>query len=105
MIGPFISDLLKLQVTRADLLRRAKKKVKTRFGLYTIIQDTINEYGLHVSAKKCFPKFTVENAEKFGAEKTFSWWDEEYWNTGRKEFLDWLIEQYKNDKENLRDLW
>jgi hypothetical protein len=103
MIGPLISDLLKLPVTRVDLLRRARKKVKARLGLYTIIQGTINEYGLQVSAKKCFPKLTIENAKEFGADKTFTWWTEEDWNTGRKEFLDWLIEQYKNDKENLRD--
>ena len=52
-----------------------------------------------------FPKFRREVAFKFGANKSNDWWWEyDVWDTGRMDFLDWLIDQYKDDKTNLRKL-
>ena len=52
-----------------------------------------------------FPKFNVNNAIPFGAsEKSSWWWRPDDWVGGRMAYLDWLIEEYKDDKEDLRKL-
>ena len=103
---PFISNLLGFPVTRKEVLKRAKK-FKGR-SLCFSISHTLNEYDIlhsfnHLYA--LFPKFIKRNALPFGANR-FSewWWDEFVWETGRMDFLDWLIEEYKDDKTDLRKL-
>ncbi len=52
-----------------------------------------------------FPKFNINNAIPFGAyEKIGWWWRPHDWDGGRMAYLDWLIEEYKDDKEDLRKL-
>ena len=102
---PFISNLLNLPVTRKEVLERAKK-IKNSGLCYSVINALYN-YGLHSPhpLKNYFPKFMRENALQFGADKRGDWWWEpEIWNTGRMNFLDWLIEEYKDDKTDLRKL-
>ena len=102
---PFISRLLHLPVTRKEVLKRAKKL--KRAGLCFSIDRALIDYGiyLNVSYHYLFPKFRREVALNFGANKSDDWWWEcGVWNTGRMDFLNWLIDQYKDDKTNLRKL-
>ena len=99
---PFISRLLHLPVTRKEVLLRAKKL--KRAGLCFSIDRALIDYGVYTGVvSQCFPKFRREEALKFGADKEDDWWWEPYiWDTGRMDFLDWLIKEYEDDKTNLR---
>lgn len=115
-------------VRRIDVLESAKSEVKsfddyTCFGgLCSLLAEALRYYGILLDGmsfcgrmdelKKFFPLYTHDNAVKFGArsgeqmsEYTFWWpsfvWDEE---GGRMRFLNWLIEQYKDDETDLRTL-
>ena len=105
---PFISRLFNIPVTRKEVLKRAKKL--KRAGLCFSIEEALRNYGVYTGIfrpclVKYFPKFSKEEALNFGAEKEDSWWWEcSVWNTGRMDFLNWLIDQYKDDKTNLRKI-
>lgn len=105
---PFISKLFNLPVTRKEVLLRAKKL--KRGGLCHSIEKALKDYGIYSSLFYTyltiyFPKFRREVAFKFGAHKTNSWWWEYgVWDTGRMDFLNWLIKEYEDDKTNLRKL-
>ena len=103
---PFISNLLNLPVTRKEVLKRAKK-IKHGGICFSVI-DVLEDYGLlnnYHYLTEYFPKFTKENALQFGADKERNWWwKPDVWDTGRMDFLDWLIEEYKDDKTDLRKL-
>jgi hypothetical protein len=101
---PFISNLFNLPVTRKEVLKRAKKIKKS--GLCYTIRDALHKYNIYSRNPEIyFPKFERKNALQFGADKFYEWWWIPYvWDTGRMDFLDWLIEQYKDDKTNLRKL-
>lgn len=98
-------------ITRVEVLRRVKS-LKTSKGLCEgLLYVMGQEFDLDISISTAFPLFTNENARKFGAkpiEEFISrieyWWEMGNWNTGREDFLDWLIEQYKDDTTNLRKL-
>ena len=103
---PFISRLFHLPVTRKEVLKRAKKL--KRAGLCFSIDEALRDYGIDLSyafVVKYFPKFRREEALKFGAHELDSWWwEQNVWDTGRMDFLNWLIDQYKDDKTNLRKI-
>ena len=102
---PFISRLLHLPVTRKEVLKRAKKL--KRAGLCFSIDRALIDYGiyLNVSYHSLFPKFRREEALNFGGRKdSLGWWEYDVWDTGRMDFLDWLIKEYEDDKTNLRKM-
>lgn len=104
---PFISNLFNLPVTRKEVLKRAKKLKGD--GLCFSIDEALRDYGIYLSnallMTKCFPKFRREEALKFGANKSDGWWwEHDVWDTGRMDFLNWLIDQYKDDKTNIRKM-
>ena len=102
---PFISNLFNLPVTRKEVLKRAKKYQIT--GLCHAIIFSLNDYGIYTDHIIVFPLFDRENAKPFKADTYHFgnyWWEKGVWNTGRMDFLNWLIEQYENDKTNLRKL-
>lgn len=102
---PFISNLFKLPVTREEVLKRAKK-IKISGICYSLI-TALKDYGIPYNRllREYFPKFTRENALQFGADNENVWWWIPYvWSTGRMNFINWLIEEYKDDKTNLRKL-
>ena len=103
---PFISNLFNLPVTRKEVLERAKKLKKA--GLCFAIDEALRDYGInlhHPFSTTYFPKFRKEMAFKFGANKLDSWWwPPRIWDTGRMDFINWLIDQYKDDKTDLRKL-
>ena len=98
--------ILDWPVTRVDVLRKAKSYKGP--GLCLAIQQALLYYGLYPvrwSLSKTFPLFTRENAKRFGGDPSrLYWWPIDEWNTGRMDFLNWLIEQYKNDNTDLRKL-
>jgi len=102
---PFISNILNLPVTRKEVLKRAKKL--KREGLCFSIDRVLIDYGIYINVDyhSLFPKFRREEALNFGAEKKGAWWwEQDVWDTGRMDFLNWLIEEYKDDKTNLRKI-
>ena len=95
-------------VYRKDILKCAKEYRRT--GLCSALDfacshlsttPDYNRFQLN-NIYEIFPLFTRENALKFNAdEKSVYWWDPGVWDTGREQFLDWLIEQYKDDNEDI----
>lgn len=58
-----------------------------------------------MEAKKIFPKLSRSNAHDFHSEDDgLYWWEYGDWRGGRMQFLDWLIKEYIDDKENLRNI-
>ena len=102
---PFISNLFNLPVTRKEVLERAKKIRKS--GICSSLIFALEDYCIPCSLqlKMYFPQFVRMNALQFGADTSYEWWWEpDVWDTGRMDFLDWLIEQYKDDKTDLRKI-
>lgn len=115
-------------VHRIDVLESAKLEVKAfddcmNFGgLCPLLCSALRSYGLleddiyfsvNMDAlKKFFPLYTHDNAVEFDAwrDKPMSgcefWWPPFVWDdsSGRMRFLNWLIEQYKDDDTDLRTL-
>ena len=110
----FIKRIFRLPVTRYDILKCAKKRAikypETYGGICNIITDTLLfDFGLSIECflKDYFPKFTYENALKFGAipeHEHMYWWKYKDWKGDRMKFLNWLIQEYKDDKTDLREL-
>lgn len=109
----FIKRIFKLPITRYEVLRCAKKRAikhpEIYGGICNIIIDILTldfDLSMEGTLKDYFPKFTYENAFKFGAipgEHVY-WWKHKDWKGDRMKFLDWLIQEYKDDKTNLRKL-
>jgi hypothetical protein len=59
-----------------------------------------------IEAKKLFPKLSRSNAYDFHLNEDDDgyWWVPGDWKGGRMQFLDWLIEEYRDDKEDLRNI-
>ena len=98
-------------VTRVEVLRYVKSHKIGKGLCGNLLFVMKNEFSLDLPISITFPLFTNENAQKFGAKPVFRyntyseyWWSMGEWNTGREDFLDWLIEQYKDDTTNLRKL-
>lgn len=99
--------ILDCSVTRVDVLRKAKSCKKE--GLCLAIRHALVYYDLPsltlADLSEIFPLFTRENAKRFDGDPFhLYWWPIYEWNTGRMDFLNWLIEQYKNDNTDLRKL-
>jgi len=103
-------------ITKSDILKLLKRSRKDYIGLCCGINAVYNKhvalkYAGHyvdVDIKAMFPLFTRENALGFGASKNNAyWWRPHKWRSWSKPgkcrlaFLDWLIEQYDGDTEDL----
>lgn len=94
-------------VTRLMVLNKAKEL--KRAGLCYSIQEAMAYYGLPIVSiselTSYFPLFTRSRAFSFGARSCRAfWWRYGVWDTGRMDFLNWLIEQYRDDKTDLRTI-
>lgn len=93
-------------VTRKMVLMRASKYRDN--GLCYAIHKSLYEYGIitgYLGLITYFPLFTRNNALAFGASESDDfWWPIGNWSTGRKDFLNWLIKQYRDDKTDLRTI-
>lgn len=98
------------KIKRVDILRKAKSSTYRKTGLCSAIRCALEYYGLSSLSwiddlSEVFPLFTRGNAKRFGADLILVyWWPIGEWNTGRMDFLNWLIEQYKDDNTDLRKL-
>lgn len=116
IIGIFrmVKNILKmvhlLPVYPIDLLIKAKRSYLRARGLCPAIKLSADFFNLH-SAKSCaqyIEKLDIDIAiQKFGAknEPSWYWWEPEIWNTGRLDFLNFLIEENKNNKIDLRKVY
>ena len=93
-------------VTRKMVLMRVEKG-KTNGLCYAIqlaLQDCGIRYCEYFQLSRYFPLFTRQNAIAFGASGAGYWWPIGDWSSGREEFLNWLIEQYKDDQTDLKTI-
>ena len=100
-----LSRIFRLPVSRKTILKRAAKLYKRKAdGLCEALDWSLIDYGIYLRAADAFSEFfSQENAKEFGGILPGFWWPKKDWTSGRSKFLDWLIEQYKNDKTNLRN--
>ena len=94
-------------ITRKEVLEYAKNHYSHCNGLCIAINMALFHYGINIDKSSkiylLFPLFDVKNAIQFGADEDNAyWWESGIWNTGREDFLDWLIERYKDDTTNLK---
>ena len=114
-------EFSKKPITRLDVLQKVKRNKHLFNGLCSAIMETAGSYiqGFNyveedricdgfvicnspdIIANKLIPKFTHENANQFNAVDMAYWWESGNWHTGRMDFLNWLIEQYKDDTEDV----
>lgn len=68
-----------------------------------VCETTETDIGAFVS--RYFPLMLRKNAEPFNVHPFDSyWWPAGDWTGGRMNFLNWLIDQYKDDKTDLKKL-
>ena len=101
-----VKNILHLPVTRVEVLEYAKELQSTHQypGLCALLKDALEYYEIWSFNFIIFPKFKEEYAKHFGASYHGYWWERDRWDTGRLDFLNWLIQQYKNDRTNIRKL-
>lgn len=99
-----IKKLLRLPIYRIDILNNVDTKHYN--GLCEAINDSIYDaFHKYLYLPDIFPLSTYSNALKFDAYRGGSfgyWWRPKDWKRGRRDFFNWLKEQYKNDREDLR---
>lgn len=62
-------------------------------------------YMRYQETEKLFSKFSRSNALDFHLDGDAAyWWKFNDWKGGRMQFLDWLIKEYIDDKEDLRNI-
>jgi hypothetical protein len=89
-------------IYRVDVLKAVKYNYKNcrEYGICTSIRNV----GIN-SLKIVFPKlnyfYAASTIGTYG-DPDFYWWTINDWTGGRMEFLNWLIKEYKNDKENIK---
>ncbi len=100
---------------RIKILRKAKRELRFRGanGICTAIasvlsRKTNNKWTLH-EVYKLFPLLTKSNAERFRSEEDYYCIDGYWWKrgdfglfSGRRQFMRWLIKQYRADKTELK---
>lgn len=95
---------------RVDILRYVKY-IERRWGLcYSIYSALFGRYthtsvAIGFTVSRLFPLMDRKNAMPFNAHPLNAhWWPVGDWTGGRMDFLNWLIDQYKDDKTDLRKL-
>ena len=95
-------------VTRVQVLTFAREHRANAEGLCALLRGALRYYGIYFyEAEEVFSLFTNKNARLFNAQSAHIddyWWPPFEWNTGRLQFLDWLIDQYKDDPTDLTTL-
>ena len=100
-----------LPVYRKDILEYAYEHHEGYIGLCYLLKRSIDAFNCtsadddrHTDLSFIFNTFNLKNAVRFGAEDKGYWWPMWDWSTGRLDFLKKMIDYYKNDKEDLRNL-
>lgn len=97
-------------IYRVDILRYVKY-IEQSLGLCHSIHFALFCCNIHVptevepTVSRFFPLMDRKNAKPFNAHsRAPHWWPAGDWTGGRMDFLNWLIDQYKDDKTDLRKL-
>lgn len=90
---------------RVDILR-CVKYIERHSGLCSSLYFALTHCNVSINtATYPFPLMDRKNAVPFNAQSfTAYWWPIGDWTGGRMDFLNWLIDQYKDDKTDLRKL-
>lgn len=95
-------------IYRVDVLRYAKHKSESFTGLCTCLNFSVRkllDFDRFFKVSDVFPLFDRSFVILFNANVDgMFWWKPGKWDTGRMDFLDYLIKQYEDDKEDLRVL-
>ena len=109
----WLKIFLGLPIYRVDVLVYAfNKNIKSKHpakGLCYALSSALDCVKDNMDILEVFPLFSPETAEQFEAyipmdSYSFYWWTEGDWEGPRKDYLLWLIDQYKDNKENIRKL-
>ena len=103
-----IKAIFNLPVYRKDVLERTKIFHNNYYGLCEGLRENLSYFNIpyihYVNICVYIPKFKT-NVEFFnGNSLSDYWWRSKDWTTGRLDYLNWLIDVYKDDKTNLRKL-
>lgn len=90
-----------LPVYPIDILMEIKNNPLEDSGLCYAIASTSRKFKI-CNEKHHIKKFDKDIAVNFGGKDTLFWWKPGIWNTGRLDFLNFLIEENKNNKIDLR---
>lgn len=108
----WIKKTFNLPVYRKDVLERVKLFHDKYRGLCEGIFKNIMYFNLKTNIRcndinvEYIPKFK-SNVKNYNINIIFLggyWWNKNVWTTGRMDYLNWLINEYKDDKTNLRKL-
>lgn len=91
-------------VYRKDIIEYALKHNHSA-GVCRALWESLRHYDINININKYLPLATFDNAKRFRAIQLSSgyWWLFNDW-TNRIKYLKWLLEQYKDDKTNLKKL-
>lgn len=90
-------------IYRVDILRYVKY-IERFSGLCHSLFVALTRCNVSIiTATPPFPLMDRENAKPFNARSLATyWWPAGDWTGGRMNFLNWLIDQYKDDKTDLK---
>lgn len=106
MLIRFLKTIHLLPVYPIDLLIEVKRSFLWTTGLCSAIELSAAFFNLHGAEsythyiKKYDRNIAIQN---FGARKESYWWPSCVWNTGRLDFLNFLIKENKTNKIDLRN--
>lgn len=107
----FILKFLYLNpIYRIDILEYVKNHHEEYYGICEGIEDACCKFqlGSPYSSRLIIPKLSLRYAKNFSIREKATedgfWWKPNNWDTGRLDFLNWLINEYKDDKTDLRYL-
>ena len=94
-------------IYRVDILRAIKYDYRNcrSYGICCSIINIGTCYKLKIPLTQVFPKLHYTYAIPFCNDDDYDngyWWTRNNWIGGRMQFLDWLIKEYKNDKETIK---
>lgn len=107
----WLKIFLGLPIYRVDVLVYVlNKNIKSKHpdkGLCLALRSALNCIKDNMDAEEVFPLFSPKTAKQFKANIPTNsydnyWWLPEDWKGPRKDYLLWLIDQYKDDKEDIR---
>lgn len=93
-------------IYRKDILKYASKHYCIDDGMCAALRHALGTYEIYVSSREIFSKYfnlTTAITKFFATGYGGYWWsNDKYGWYYRKLYFKWLIEQYKDDKEDLR---
>ena len=106
-----LKKLFHLPIYRIDVLKAVRENHSRHLCLCSAIAYALRPLtGLYPCSEFIqyyFPLFGGKEVFDFGAHTNYVgnyWWPVGDWSAGRLDYLDWLIEQYKNDKTDISGL-